>query len=134
LPLSQYCSGYAILEDLLYSEQKSGKIHPRFTGSKIENGSPMQREELRQDIADLTDWIETRAKLLDREMAERAGRLRTLIRAGNSRAEVESENRKLADLKKEEDALNESRQILELKRALLNKLETVINFSNRGDL
>jgi hypothetical protein len=69
--------------------------------------------------------IKTRVKELEHELTERSERLRLLLRTGHTEGEIEAEYKKLEHFKRELDALNESRQVLEFKRAMLRKIEVV---------
>ena len=79
-------------------------------------------EKLREEIYGLDKWIEARAEELRNELHTLHERARTLIRVSASESEIETTHRRIEDLKKEMDSLNEMRQVCALKKALLRKL------------
>jgi hypothetical protein len=79
--------------------------------------------QLREEILALEAWIEDRSEFLGKELAERSERTRHLMRINRSDEDLRLEHRKMEALKKEIDSLNELRQVLIFKRALLRKIE-----------
>jgi predicted Holliday junction resolvase-like endonuclease len=95
---------------------------PYFLGPKV---MTMDRdlEKLREEISALGGWIESRKQELENELTRHSERYNDLLRLPTSSEEIISEHDLLESLKEELDSLNESRQVLILKRALLRKLE-----------
>jgi hypothetical protein len=80
---------------------------------------------LREDIAELDSWIKTRSKELERTLDEHIKKARHLVIVSASADELNSEYKRTEELKKEIKSLNELRQIRELKKAILHKLESI---------
>ena len=81
-----------------------------------------EKENLREDISLLDEWVDQRAKQLEQSLNEENQRVRDVVRLGGSELEIERHRERIKSLNKEIDSLNELRQIRELKRALLDKI------------
>ena len=82
----------------------------------------MEIDDLREEIYSLEKWINTREAQLELALDQEVIRVRHLLRQPQSDANVSPGRGQVEALEKEKESLNEVRQILELKRALLHRL------------